>query len=51
MKYVILIGLCSYLGYEIYVLIKTIIAKKKTKKASSNTLESFLDNNDMDVKN
>ena len=32
MKYVILIALCGWLGYEIYVLVKTIIAKRKAKK-------------------
>ncbi len=51
MKYFILIGLCGYLGYEIYVLVKTIIAKKKAKKVSSDTLVSSIDNNDIDVKN
>ena len=32
MKYVILIALCGWLGYAIYVLVKTIIAKRKAKK-------------------
>ena len=32
MKYVILVALCGWLGYEIYVLVKTIIAKRKAKK-------------------
>ena len=32
MKYIILVGLCAWLGYEIYVLIKTIIQKRKAKK-------------------
>lgn len=32
MKYVILIGLVAWLGYEIYVLVKAIIEKKKSKK-------------------
>ena len=27
-----LIALCGWLGYEIYVLVKTIIAKRKAKK-------------------
>ena len=31
MKYVFLVGLCIWLGYEIYVLIKTIIQKRKSK--------------------
>ena len=32
MKYVLLAVLCAILGYEIFVLIKTIIVKKKAKK-------------------
>ena len=32
MKYVLLIALCGWLGYEIFVLVKTIISKKKEKK-------------------
>ena len=32
MIYVILIALCGWLGYEICVLVKTIIAKRKAKK-------------------
>lgn len=51
LKYIILIGLCAYLGYEIYVLVKTIIAKRKANKVSSVTLDVSVDNNDIDVKN
>ena len=36
MKYIILVGLCGWLGYEIYVLIKTIIQKRKSKKQVEN---------------
>ena len=40
MKYVILVGLCAWLGYEIYVLVKTIIAKRKAKKMLSADLSN-----------
>ena len=39
MKYLILVALCAWLGYEIYVLIRTVIQKKKAKKLQSVVVE------------
>lgn len=39
MKYLILVALCAWLGYEIYVLIRTVIQKKKAKKSQSVVIE------------
>lgn len=57
MKYVILIALCGWLGYEIYVLVKTIIAKRKAKKlielakSKLNSADNIVVNNDTDSQN
>ena len=40
MKYLILVALCAWLGYEIYVLIRTVIQKKKAKKLQSVVVEN-----------
>ena len=39
MKYLILVALCAWLGYEIYVLVRTVIQKKKAKKLQSVVVE------------
>lgn len=40
MKYLLLGILCAWLGYEIYVLVKTIIQKRKAKKLGNACVEN-----------
>lgn len=45
MKYLLLGVLCAWLGYEIYVLVKTIIQKRNAKKLAEEIVENMKEDN------
>lgn len=57
MKYVILVALCIWFCYELYVLVKTIIEKRKTKKiigltkSKLDTVDTIIIEDNLDSKN